>query len=92
MITIDHRRAFSESPHAKTWENVSASEVFIAAVNAAMLQMQSNQGYAKDGFQVQQNTFRMEGARLFAEELMNLTTPKPLSVERADIGNLDHTV
>lgn len=92
MITLNPKQTFLNGPHSKTWDNVVASEMFQAAVSAAMLQMQVDQRVITDGFQAQRNSFHMEGANYFVSVLMNLTTvtKPPQSVQ--DSGNLDHSV
>jgi hypothetical protein len=92
MISLNPKAAFAASVHAKAWDNVAASEMFVLALNAATLEMQSSLNTPKDANEAAANYYRMQGAREFALFLINLTTPKPPQVERADIGNLDHTV
>jgi hypothetical protein len=66
--------------------------MFVDAANSALVQMQFNQGYARDGFEVQRNGFQMEGARAFLSILMNLTTPPEEAPKRMAVDNLDHTI
>lgn len=86
------KATFAKSAMAQPWTDVASSALFREAASAAMLQMQANQGYARDGFQVQQNAFQMEGARTFLSILMNLTTPPSEAPPRPRSENLNHSV
>ena len=69
-MTIDNRDRFKKGPHAKAWSDITASEAFVEAVNAAMLVMLSQQKPDAEA------STRLEGARHFLGILSNLTTEK----------------
>lgn len=71
MITLDHKSRFKSSSHAKAWGQVTASETYVEAVNAAMLVMLSQQKPDAEC------STRLEGARHFLGILSNLTTEIP---------------
>jgi hypothetical protein len=86
------KTTFAKSAMAEPWNGVVSSELFRQAAGAAMLQMQANQGYAKDGFEIQRNAFQLEGARTFLSILMNLSVipQQPERLTRSE--NLNHSV
>jgi hypothetical protein len=91
MISFSPRDAFRKSDQAKAWNDISASEPFMKAGSAALLQMvmelQSN-----DVSEAANNQYRIDGAKLFFRMMMNLTssdTPKPNAPTKQ---NLDHKV
>ncbi len=90
-MTINPKKTFQESVHAKNWENVAGSVMFVSAISSALLEMQNNLKPAKESLDAVANYYRMQGAQTFALELMNLTTAEPIRPERKDTGNLDHS-
>ncbi len=90
MIEITPKQAFCDSPQSKLWENVAESEMMRMAISAAMLQMHGSMGFPNVANDAAANDFRMQGARIFASILVNLTTPPEQLSKRKDTGNLDH--
>lgn len=75
MPTIDARTRFKASVHAKQWNDLTATEMYAAAVSAALLSMvaspQTDSAAA--------NFYRLEGARHFLGILTNLTSALPVT-------------
>jgi hypothetical protein len=92
MIEINPKQAFIDSPQSKLWANVASSEMMTVAIGAAMLQMQYSMAPSDSADSAAANDFRMQGARIFAYSLLNLTTPIEDLPKRKDTGNLDHSV
>ena len=92
MIALEPKQAFIDSPQSKLWENVAESEMMRMAISAAMLQMHGSMGFPNVATEAAANDFRMQGARIFASILINLTTPPEQLPQRKDVGNLDHSV
>lgn len=67
---------FKTGPHAKAWNQATATEVFSAAIEASLLVMLANQ----PSDSAAANYYRLEGARTFVGILSNLTTEKPDTV------------
>lgn len=91
MISFSPRDAFRKSDQAKAWNDISASEPFMKAGSAALLQMVMDPN-STDATQAACNQYRIEGAKIFFRTLMNLTssdTPKPNAPTKQ---NLDHKV
>jgi hypothetical protein len=72
-MTIDSRDRFKKGPHAKDWNQATASETYSAAIEAALLTMIASQ----PSDSAAANYYRLEGARTFIGILTNLTTEKP---------------
>ncbi len=68
---MTHKARFKASTHAKVWGQVTASETYIEATNAAMLEMLSQQKPDAEC------STRIEGARHFLGILSNLTVDPP---------------
>jgi hypothetical protein len=85
---------FAKGPRAAQWTDVASSALLREAVGAAMLQMQSNQGFVtplSDTNKAAAHCFHMEGARIFLSILMNLTTPPSEAPKRVGNDNLIHS-
>jgi hypothetical protein len=91
MITFSPREAFRKSDAAKAWNDASASEVFMKASAAALLQMVMELQSA-DGNQAASNQYRIEGAKMMLRNLMNLTSSDPTKRDLPANQNLDHKV
>ena len=74
-MNFDPKKAFNESEHAKAWHDLVASKGFHAAAEAALANMVLNFPSANELATAAANDWRMQGARRFLTELMNLTEP-----------------
>lgn len=90
-MTIDHRKTFRDSVHAKPWNNISASSDFQAAANAAMLIILESMPPPQDMGTAAANAYRVQGARQFLGIITSLTDSvpdrKPLTT-----ANLQHKI
>lgn len=86
------KKDFLKSPHAKQWANLSASETYRVATDAAMLEaLESASSNNNDPQAAMANHFRMEGARRYRKILTELADPGE-TPQRTEVGQLDHNV
>ena len=82
-MTIEPRKDFRLSHHAKTWPDAVASQQFEAAAKVAMLELQfALATKAMDPTTAANNAFRLHGARMFLDILMSLADAAPLQPKK----------
>ncbi len=91
MNDIAPKATFAKGLSATVWSAMVSSKEFQDAVGAALLQMQWNQGYAKDTVSASVNAFEMQGARDFLRILINLTSP-PEEEEKSKVPRKDNLI
>lgn len=80
-MIVNHRLRFRQSEFAKAWNNISASEAFIQASAAAMLEFAATCPSAE----------QMKAVQSYLHTLISLTDPEP-KIPRTLTPNLDHKV
>lgn len=76
-MNIDSRKRFRESEHGKSWHDTVMSNAYASAVETAMVVTQQALPPAPDMATAAANDWRMQGARLFAKTLSDLTEVAP---------------
>jgi hypothetical protein len=90
-MNIDTRKRFREGPHSKAWHDITASNVFASACEAALILTVERMPKCSDMTSSAANDWRVQGARLFIDSLANLTEPEPTKPPTAP-RRLDHKV
>jgi hypothetical protein len=72
-MNLDAKKRFNAGEHSKLWHDLVTSAAFNAASEAALVTMLAGLPKPSDLATAAANDWRMQGARMFLEQLMNLT-------------------
>lgn len=92
-MILSARKRFEDTPVAKAWVDVAASETFSKAAEASLLIVQDQFSRTPDASTAAANCYRLEGARVFLETLAGLgLAPAEKSKNAGMPANLKHNV
>jgi|GEM_PF-4751059 hypothetical protein len=72
-MNLDAKKRFNAGEHSKLWHDLVTSAAFGSASEAALVTMLAGLPKPSDLATAAANDWRMQGARMFLEQLMNLT-------------------